>query len=67
MRDLRFDLLGSESPVDWTAIAIGTLVSGVSAYLCIAAFLRLLDRIGMMPFVYYRVALAGVLYLVWLL
>ena len=31
-------------------------------HLCIAAFLRLLDRMGLMPFVYYRVLLAAVLY-----
>jgi undecaprenyl-diphosphatase len=34
--------------------------------LCIALFLRLLDRLGLMPFVYYRVLLAGALYALWL-
>lgn len=60
------ELVGSAGLVDWTAIAIGIVVSGVSAYLCIGWFLRLLDRIGMMPFVYYRLALALLLFVVWL-
>lgn len=60
------DLVGSAVAVDWAAIVIGIVVSGVSAYLCIGWFLRLLDRIGMMPFVYYRLALALLLFAVWL-
>jgi len=61
------DLLGSTAPVDWAALGLGTVVSGITAYLCIAAFLRLLDRVGLMPFVYYRVGLAAVLYTLWLI
>lgn len=60
------DLLGSETAVDWTALWVGVIVSGVTAYACIAAFLKLLDRVGLMPFVYYRIALAALLYAVWL-
>jgi len=48
--------------VDWTPIVVGALVSGASAYLCIHWFLRLLERIGMMPFVIYRLLL-GILLL----
>lgn len=47
--------------VDWSALLIGALASGVSAYLCIHFFLKLLDRIGFMPFVYYRLVLGGLL------
>ena len=61
------DLLGSTTPVDWAALGLGTVVSGFTAYLCIAVFLRLLDRVGLMPFVYYRVGLAAVLYALWLI
>lgn len=60
------ELIGGAQPVDWRAIIVGTIVSGVTAYLCIAAFLKLLDRVGLMPFVYYRIALAVLLYAVWL-
>ena len=48
------------------ALALGVALSGITAYLCIALFLRLLDRIGMAPFVYYRIVLALVLYGLWL-
>ena len=47
-------------------MGVGAVVSGIAAYLCIATFLRLLDKVGLMPFVYYRIALAGVLYFLWL-
>ncbi|NND67975.1 MAG: undecaprenyl-diphosphate phosphatase [Halioglobus sp.] len=59
-------LLQAPGQVDWLALGLGALISGVSAYLCIAAFLRLLDRVGLMPFVYYRLGLALVLVVVWL-
>lgn len=61
-----WELAGGTDPVDWGLLVLGVLVSGVTAYLCIATFLKLLDRLGLMPFVYYRIALALVLYLVWL-
>jgi undecaprenyl-diphosphatase len=50
----------------WGSLALGAAVSGVTAYFCIALFLRLLDRLGLMPFVYYRVALAALLFAIWL-
>ncbi len=54
-------LMMETAPVDWGVILTGTLVAGVSAYLCIHWFLKLLDRIGMMPFVIYRLLLGGLL------
>jgi len=61
-----WELASSGAGVDWLLLAMGAVVSGVTAYLCIALFLRLLDRIGLMPFVYYRVVLAVLLYGLWL-
>ena len=52
--------------VNWLLIGCASLVSAITAYACIALFLRLLDRIGMMPFVYYRILLALILFAVWL-
>ncbi len=49
--------LTEQTPVDWRAVALGALISGGTAYLCIHWFLKLLDRIGMLPFVVYRVVL----------
>ncbi|MCL4104011.1 UNVERIFIED_CONTAM: hypothetical protein GTU68_034873 [Idotea baltica] len=57
------DLYSSGVLVDWAQLALGALVSAVTAYLCIALFLKLLDRYGLMPYVYYRVILAVALYL----
>lgn len=49
------------TPVDWTAIGVGTLVSFVSAYACIHYFLILVERVGMLPFVIYRLILGVIL------
>ena len=52
------------SAVEWDAMLIGAGVSAVSAYFCIHFFIKLLDRIGMLPFVIYRVLLGCILLLV---
>ncbi len=49
---------------DMQPLFVAALISGVSAYLCIHFFLKLLERIGMMPFVIYRIVLALFLYMV---
>ncbi|KAA3625513.1 MAG: undecaprenyl-diphosphate phosphatase [Proteobacteria bacterium] len=51
-------------PVDWPVFGIGIAVSAVSAYLCIALFLRVIERIGVAPFVLYRLALGAYLFYV---
>lgn len=61
-----WQLWDSGSALYWELMILGAVVSGITAYLCIALFLRLLDRLGMMPFVYYRLVLAAVLYGMWL-
>lgn len=61
-----WQLLSGDYPVDWFILGLGVVVSGLTAYSCIALFLRLLDRIGLMPFVYYRLVLAVLLYVLWL-
>lgn len=59
-------LVEQQSVVDWRALLLGTLFSAVSAYLCIHYFLKLLDQIGMLPFVFYRLVLGGLLLWVFL-
>lgn len=56
------DYLEHASITDMQPLMIGALLSGVSAYFCIHYFLQLLERIGMMPFVIYRIFLALFLY-----
>ncbi len=55
----------AESSVPWFEIALATVVSGITAYLCIHYFLRLVDKIGMLPFVIYRLLLGVVLILIY--
>jgi undecaprenyl-diphosphatase len=55
-------LLQQAEPVAWGAILLGTLVAGVSAYLSIHFFMQLIEKVGMLPFVVYRLLL-GVLLL----
>ncbi len=55
------DYLKVASISDMNDLIIGALISAVSAYLCIHYFLMLLERIGMTPFVIYRMLLGLVL------
>ena len=51
------DLIESTVPVEWGMLLLAVLLSAVSAWLCIHFFLQLINRIGMMPFVIYRLVL----------
>jgi undecaprenyl-diphosphatase len=51
---------------DAQPLLIGALISAVSAYACIHYFLKLLERIGMLPFVAYRLVLGAVLVVLFL-
>lgn len=55
------ELMETPAAVDWQAIIWGTLLSAVSAYLCIHFFLKLINNIGMMPFIIYRFILGVIL------
>ncbi|MDX1610553.1 MAG: undecaprenyl-diphosphate phosphatase [Halofilum sp. (in: g-proteobacteria)] len=55
------ELFASGAPVAWGALLAATLLAGASAWLCIRLFLAWIARIGMLPFVLYRVALGVVL------
>ena len=54
-------LLEQATPVDWLSIILGIFLSAITAYLCIHYFLKLLDRLGMLPFVIYRLVLGMML------
>ncbi|WP_426417310.1 undecaprenyl-diphosphate phosphatase [Aestuariirhabdus sp. LZHN29] len=56
------DLIMQAEPVQWSVLFVGVLLSGVSAWLCIRWFLAVINRIGMLPFVIYRIVLAAVLF-----
>jgi len=59
-------LIEAAEPVDWSALSLGVLVSAISAYLCIKVFLNALDKLSMLPFMIYRLILAGILLVVFI-
>lgn len=54
-------LVQQSTPVAWDVLVAGIVLSAVSAFFCIHFFLKLLERMGMLPFVIYRLLLGGVL------
>jgi len=50
-------LLQQAEPVAWDSLVLGTVAAGVSAYLSIHFFMRLIEKVGMLPFVIYRLLL----------
>jgi undecaprenyl-diphosphatase len=56
-------LLQQSSPVDWFAMGLGVAISGISAYVVIHYFLKLIGQLTMLPFVLYRLALGAALLL----
>lgn len=46
---------GTQAP--WLDVALGAGIAGISAYICIHLFMELINRIGMTPFVIYRMLL----------
>ncbi|TMM47646.1 undecaprenyl-diphosphate phosphatase [Colwellia ponticola] len=54
---LTLKLVLSSEAVDWFAMGLGSLIAFISAYACIHYFLILLEKLGMMPFVIYRLLL----------
>ncbi|WP_298441480.1 undecaprenyl-diphosphate phosphatase [uncultured Ferrimonas sp.] len=56
------ELVQSPLAVDWIAMAVGTVLAFFSAYACIFLFLKAISRMGMLPFVVYRLALGALLF-----
>ncbi|EGG98980.1 Undecaprenyl-diphosphatase [gamma proteobacterium IMCC2047] len=55
------ELCQTPEPVSWGHLLLGTVLAFVSAYLCIGWFLRMLEKVGLMPFVIYRLFLGIIL------
>ncbi len=55
-------IAGGEATVEWSGFFVAVGVSAGAGWLCIAAFLALLQRVGLMPFVVYRLLLGAVLF-----
>lgn len=59
---ITLDLLNQTGPVDWNSLALGVVLSAGAAYLAIHLFLRFIERIGMWPFVIYRLFLGAAIF-----
>ena len=55
-------LMREPEEADWLALGVGAVVAGFVAYLTIRGFIALLGRMGLGPFVVYRLILAAVLF-----
>ncbi|WP_318496183.1 undecaprenyl-diphosphate phosphatase [Photobacterium leiognathi] len=60
---LGLKLVTGTDPIDFSNLSIGIAVSFISAYACIHVFLKLVTRLGMTPFVIYRLILGIGLFL----
>jgi undecaprenyl-diphosphatase len=54
-----------DASINWIQFGLAVTFAAVAGWLCIAAFLALLKRVGLVPFVIYRLLLGIVL--IWLL
>lgn len=55
------DLSENSGDVAWSLLLTGTVVSALVAFACMNLFMRFVERVGMMPFVIYRLLLGAVL------
>ncbi len=60
------EVIQSGTSIDWSAFVVGFAVAVVATYACIHYFLAFIRRIGMQPFVAYRVILGALLLLFYL-
>ena len=60
------NLVEGPAAVDWATLGIGTVVATMSAFACIHLFLAFINRMGMTPFVIYRLLLGALLLWVFL-
>ena len=59
------NLIALDGPVQWDMILLGTVLSGLAAYLCIRVLLKLLERVSMLPFAIYRVLLGSIIFVLY--
>ena len=52
-----------DAPTHWPPLLVGFFVAAASAWVCVAFFVRFVERTGMTPYVIYRIALGSALLL----
>lgn len=50
-------VLAGDTEINWLQFALAVVLAAAAGWVCIAAFLALLRRVGLLPFVLYRLAL----------
>lgn len=50
-----------QAAIDWVQFGLAVAAAAVAGWICIAVFLSLLQRIGLLPFIIYRLALGALL------
>jgi len=59
-------VITGDAGIDWIQFVLAMALSAAAGWVCIAAFLALLKRVGLMPFVIYRLVLGlALLWIVW--
>jgi undecaprenyl-diphosphatase len=58
------DLFQESNQIDWLILLISFVVAFLASYLTIVFFIRLVERIGFLPFVVYRILLGALLFLI---
>ncbi|MDX1433236.1 MAG: undecaprenyl-diphosphate phosphatase [Gammaproteobacteria bacterium] len=56
------ELVQMSGPIAWRFMGVAVVLSSLCAYACIHWFLRLVPRIGVLPFVIYRLVLGALLF-----
>ncbi|MGQ4275461.1 undecaprenyl-diphosphate phosphatase [Pseudidiomarina sp. E22-M8] len=59
-------LIQQAEPVAWGLVLLGMAIAFVAAYVCIKLFLQVIERMGMLPFVIYRLVLGAILFYLFL-
>jgi len=59
-----FELSSEAQQVDWLILLIGFSIAFLTAYFTIVFFIKLVEKIGFLPFVVYRILLGALLFLI---
>lgn len=54
-------LLSARQPVDWQMMLLGLVVSAITGFACIHVLLKVIEKIGLLPFTLYRIFIAAVI------
>ena len=59
-----FELSNQYQQVNWLLLLFGFAIAFLSSYFTIVFFIKLVERIGFLPFVVYRIFLGALLFLI---